>query len=455
MREATAEAAEGAAGGAVARHLLMIGGAREVPRNCLRAAPGLRITVICRQEVESKVWDRENLHRLVILDRETGREEWLAIARAVHEHDRIDAIVNFTESDADKTGYLAEQLGLRCYSERTARWITDKHLMRARLVETGVDDTPAEKVFGADELAKAAANLGYPVICKPAGGIGSRGISKLTSPSDVPHAFTWSTEGTEGLDADELIVEPFHQGREFSVECLSEAGRHFVAGITQKSTDQESFVEVGHLVPAPLPAAEAAAVADTVRRMLDALEVRDGATHTEVILTGNGVRIIETHLRYGGDRIPDMLAAATGIDIQKLWARQAVGHAITAEVEEAMERHRSGEHAEFAAIRYRCADRRGVFTAVHGIEDARRMPGVAEVATVAGIGQRIGDLTGSLARLAFAWALGATPEEAAERARAAVDSLTFDLDEPLGLDDEPLGLDDEPLGLDDEPGCRP
>ncbi|MYT33688.1 MULTISPECIES: ATP-grasp domain-containing protein [unclassified Streptomyces] len=407
----------------------MIGGAREVPRNCFQAAPGLRISVLCRSEVEGKVWDRKDLHRLLILDRATSREEWLGIARTIHEHDRIDAIVNFTESDADKTGYIAEKLGLRCYSEQTAQWVTDKYLMRARLGETGVDDTPARRVHGADELAQVAGELGYPVICKPAGGIGSRGISKLTSPADVPQAFTWSMEGTSGLDAEELIVEPFHQGREFSVECVSETGRHFVAGITQKSIDQNSFVEVGHLVPAPLPEAEAAAIADTVRRMLDALEIRDGATHTEVILTEDGVRIIETHLRYGGDRIPNMLAAATGIDIQKTWARQAVGHSITAEIEEAMKRHRSGERAEFAAIRYRCADRRGVLTAVHGIEEAQRMPGVAEVAAVAGVGEQVGDLTGSLARLAFAWALGATPEEAAERARAAVDSLTFDLDE--------------------------
>ncbi|MFG2860302.1 acetyl-CoA carboxylase biotin carboxylase subunit family protein [Streptomyces sioyaensis] len=420
---------------AVAEHLLMIGGAREIPRECFRAAPGLRISVICRQEVESKVWDRKDLHRLMILDRETSREEWLGIARAIHEHDRIDAIVDFTESDADKTSYIAERLGLRCYSEQTAQWVTDKYLMRARLGETGVDDTLAKRVVGPDELARAAGELGYPVICKPAGGIGSRGISKLASPADVPQAFTWSMEGTSGLDAEELIAEPFHQGREFSVECISEAGRHFVAGITQKSIDQGSFVEIGHLVPAPLPEAEAAAISDTVRRMLDALEVRDGATHTEVILTKDGVRIIETHLRYGGDRIPNMLAAATGIDVQKAWARQAVGHSITAEVEEAMRRHRSDERAEFAAIRYRCADRRGVLTAIHGIEDAERMPGVAEVAAVAGVGEQIGDLTGSLARLAFAWALGATPEEAAERARAAVDSLTFDLD--------------------DEPGCRP
>ncbi|MFF4284345.1 ATP-grasp domain-containing protein [Streptomyces sp. NPDC001633] len=419
---------------AVAEHLLMIGGAREIPRNCFQAAPGLRISVICRREVESKVWDREALHRLVILDRETSREEWLSIAQAIHEHDRIDAIVNFTESDADKTAYLAEKLGLRCYSEQTAQWVTDKYLMRARLNETGVDDTLAKRVVGPDGLAKAAGELGYPVMCKPAGGIGSRGISRLASPADVPRAFTWSAEGASGLDAVELIAEPFHQGREFSVECISEGGRHFVAGITQKAIDQDSFVELGHLVPAPLPEAEAAAISHTVRRMLDALEIRDGATHTEVILTDGGVRIIETHLRYGGDRIPNMLAAATGIDIQQAWARQAVGHSITAEIEEATRRHLSGERADFAAIRYRCADRRGVLSAVHGIEDAERMPGVVEVATVAGVGAQIGELTGSLARLAFAWALGATPEEAAERALAAVDSLTFDLE--------------------DEPGCR-
>lgn len=418
---------------ALAEHLLMVGGAREVPRNCFQAAPGLRISVICRQEFESKVWDKKDLHRLLLLDPEISQEEWLGLVRVIHENDRIDAIVNFTESDADKTAYIAERLGLRCYSAQTVQWVTDKYLMRARLNETGVDDTRAMKVVGPDELAKAAADLGYPVICKPTGGTGSLGISKLESPADVPRAFTWSMEGTSGLDGDELIAEPFHQGPEFSVECISEAGRHYVAGITQKSIDRASFVEVGHLLPAPLPDAEAAAISDTVLRMLDALEIQDGLTHTEVILTEYGVRIIETHLRYGGDRIPNMLSAATGIDIQKAWARQAVGHSITAEIEEAIERHRSGERAEFAAIRYRCADRRGVLTAVHGIEEAHRMPGVMEVAAVADIGERVGDLTDSLARLAFAWALGATPEEATERAQAAVDSLTF------ALDDEPGG----------------
>ncbi|MFF3641382.1 ATP-grasp domain-containing protein [Streptomyces sp. NPDC002564] len=417
---------------ALAGHLLMVGGARHVPRECFRAAPGLRISVICRREAEGKVWDRADLHRLLILDRGVGREEWLALVRAVHAHDPVDAIVDFTESDADKTAYIAEQLGLRCYSGRTAQWVTDKYLMRARLNETGVDDTPARKVVGPDALAAAADALGYPVICKPAGGIGSRGISRLASPADVPRAFAWSSEGTAGLDVEELIAEPFHQGREFSVECISEDGQHFVAGITQKSIDEDTFVEVGHLLPAPLPEARTAALSDTVRRMLDALDIRDGVTHTEVILTDDAVRIIETHLRYGGDRIPDMLAAATGIDLQQAWARQAVGHSVAAEIEAAVKRHHSGERADFAAIQYRLADRRGVLTAVHGIEAAQRMPGVQEVATVTGVGGRIGDLTGSLARLAYAWALGATPEEATQRARAAADSLTFDLDDEPG-----------------------
>ena len=67
-------------------------------------------------------------------------------------------------------------------------------------------------------------------------------------------------------------------------------------------------------------------------RVLDALGVEFGATHTEIVLGDAGPRVIETHIRMGGDEIPALAFDATDVDLADCVVRQTVGEKVLPEI---------------------------------------------------------------------------------------------------------------------------
>lgn len=117
------------------------------------------------------------------------------------------------------------------------------------------------------------------------------------------------------------MAEALLAGPRFSVECFGEAGRHVVVGTTRKFSDPVSFTEIGHVSPG-MTYDQQRAVGDYVLRALEALGIVFGRTHTEVVLTDRGPRIIETHLRVAGDEIPRLVSDVTGVDLEAAATRK-------------------------------------------------------------------------------------------------------------------------------------
>ena len=96
------------------------------------------------------------------------------------------------------------------------------------------------------------------------------------------------------------------------------------------TTGAPYFIETGHIQPAYDVSPEVLAqVKELVPRILDALGVRNGASHTEVKIDGDGqIRIIETGARMGGDCIgSDLVYLSTGYDFVKMVIEVACGKA--------------------------------------------------------------------------------------------------------------------------------
>ncbi|MFF4960952.1 ATP-grasp domain-containing protein [Streptomyces sp. NPDC001222] len=406
------------------KHLLVINGSRNDTVGLRLARPETRMSLITRQDMFHRVIDLDAYERVVVLPATVDSAEWISTAHFINTRDVIDAIVNYTEFSATETALIADSLGLRAYSLDTARVVNDKNSMRTRLREAGVDDTRSEIITSFDSMQDAAERIGYPLICKPTRGISSKGITRIDGPGNLLHAFERGISGATGLDVPDILIEQFHTGREYSVECLSDSGQHFVVSITEKHIDAATFVEVGHVVPAPLTPDDTARIEGTVRRMLTALGIANGSTHTEVILTDSAVRIVETHLRCGGDRIIEMVRDVTGIDMPTVAGRQSLGESVHGELADAL---RSRPDERYAAIRYLVPHSPGVVASVEGYEKALGIEGVQEVVVMQGPGAVVTGLNSSASRLAFARALGSTPEEAMERACASVNHLAFQM----------------------------
>ncbi|NEC75237.1 ATP-grasp domain-containing protein, partial [Streptomyces rochei] len=208
----------------------------------------------------------------------------------------------------------AHALGLALNPPDAVRALNDKAAMRRLLAEHGLSPVRTAVAGHPDEVPGILDGFGYPAVVKPTRLQGSAGVRRLSGPRELEQ---WRRElAAFGYDGP-VIVEEFLSGPEFSVETLSADGVHHVVGITEKQvTEGPLFVETGQLFPAPLPAETARAAAELVTSLLDAAGHRFGPAHTEIILTADGPRVVESQARLGGDRIPHLIRLATGYDIE-------------------------------------------------------------------------------------------------------------------------------------------
>lgn len=204
--------------------------------------------------------------------------------------------------------------GLALNPPEALRVINDKTAMRQLLRERGLSPVRATAAASAHEVRSLLSRLELPVVAKPALLSGSRGVRLVHEARDLDE---WEEQLADQRYTGPVLIEEYLRGPEFSVETLTAQGTHHLVGITSKrKTPPPGFTEIAHVHPASLTEPDRAAVADLVVRFLDEAGYRFGPAHTEVILTADGPRIVESQTRAPGDRIHRAIALASGYDIE-------------------------------------------------------------------------------------------------------------------------------------------
>lgn len=237
-----------------------------------------------------------------------------------------DAVVTIASDLANITvQYVASRLGLPSNSDENILISTNKYAMRQAFIDNGVATPKFAKVSEETDLAAAVAQMTYPVIVKPTDRSGSRGITKVNQFNEIPEAVEAAIENSFEKCA---IIEEFIDGEEYSCECISYGGKHHVLAVTKKyTTGYPHFIETGHMEPAPISKELEDKVAMEIPKALDALQIQNGASHSEFKITDEGeVRIIEIGSRMGGDCIGSHLVhLSTGYDFVKMVIQTALG----------------------------------------------------------------------------------------------------------------------------------
>jgi biotin carboxylase len=240
-------------------------------------------------------------------------------------------------------------------------------------------------------LRHFGARHGWPVIVKPADSSASVGVCTVEAPEQADEicrqvAAMRRSCVADHVTLDRFMVEQFVPGPEVSVETVSFGGRHVVLAITEKLLADGGFVEIGHALPARLEVGlERAIVASTVA-FLEAVELRDGPSHTEFRLGGRTPVLIESHNRVGGDRIHDLVECAFGVDMDKV--ALAWPHGLMPPLTGAPEARCA------AATRFFVAPP-GEVVAIEGVDEARQHPGVVGLDVTVAVGDTVRPLRAS------------------------------------------------------------
>ncbi|MFE3288516.1 ATP-grasp domain-containing protein, partial [Streptomyces sp. NPDC059233] len=275
----------------------------------------------------------------------------------------------------------AQWLGLPGNPPDAVAVCRDKAALRERLRTAGVRQPRYALVREPAGAAEAVARTGLPCVVKPADDSGSTNVLLCVDESEVraqiEKILAIDTNVRGMPTARTVLVEEYLDAPEYSVEMFSGEGRTVCVGITAKSvTATPHFVEHRHLFPAPLPAATAEQITETVTAALDAAGIRLGATHTEVKLTADGPALIEINPRPAGGMIPELIRLATGVDLLGEQLRAALGRPP----------HLKAEGAGHAGIQFVLADADGTLTAAHGTGEAAAVEGVESVLVTAAPG---------------------------------------------------------------------
>ena len=114
-----------------------------------------------------------------------------------------------------------------------------------------------------------------------------------------------------------MLVEEFIDGTEYSAEGVFINGKHRLLAITKKyTTGDPHFIETTHVQPYNLSKKYYKKIELYVKLFFESLGIHMGSTHTEFKIFRDEVYIIETHTRYGGDRIWELLLLTKGISQQ-------------------------------------------------------------------------------------------------------------------------------------------
>ena len=269
----------------------------------------------------------------------TEKEEILRICR----EEQITGICTIGSDVAAPTvAYVAQQMGLPGNAYDAAVRAHDKKLMQQILIDAGVDcpktidqlsilNSPYLQIV---PLGKELSTLNFPLIVKPTDRSGSLGVQKVESEEDLQPAINLAKSLSI---AGEAIVEEYIEGREISVEMISQNGVHYALQITDKTTTgAPHFVELAHHQPSSLPAEMQARIFTITRKALDALGLTNGASHSEYKITADGrIVVMEIAGRMGGDFIgSDLVQLSTGYDFLRGVIEVAIGLPIHVEVQQ-------------------------------------------------------------------------------------------------------------------------
>ncbi len=251
----------------------------------------------------------------------TEKEDILKIAEKINP---AGVVTSGSDLAVISVNFISEKLNLRGNSVYSSLISTNKFEMRKVLSS---DNIPVPEYFQINSKSDldAIPIVEKPYIIKPVDRSGSRGVVKIKSKKDLTSAYRIALDSSFSK---KVILEEFVEGKEYSMEMISIDRKHYHLATTEKfTTGAPNFIETAHLQPARIDKTIESNAIEIIKKSLDALQIVNGASHSEFKVTKDGsIFIIEIGARMAGDFIGSSLVnISTGHDYLKYIIEVACG----------------------------------------------------------------------------------------------------------------------------------
>ena len=215
------------------------------------------------------------------------KESILEFAR---ERSICGVITDQTDIAVRSVAYVAEKLGLPGIGYETGCLFTDKSLMRDRMAQLGIKLLPHRTVSSLEEALAYYDEIG----------------------GRYAEAARWSSNHS-------VLIERFATGREFLVEGLAVdyEFRNLCIGDTLYFDLPDAFAAKSRIFPTVVDDELRQRVLDLNTKIITGFGLKQGITHSEFIMDGDDIYLIETAARGGGVFISsDLIHLSCGLDTE-------------------------------------------------------------------------------------------------------------------------------------------
>lgn len=340
----------------------------------------------------------------------------------------IAAIVGVDDDTTILATTASAALGLPHNPVSSAKATRDKYRLRHTLEKNGAF-VPTYKRFSIhDNATEISTQVNYPCVIKPLSLSASRGVIRADNPTQFTQAFQRITtllnkvKTARDTDIDNdmfqyLLVEDYIPGIEVALEGILLAGELKTLALFDKPDPLEGpfFEETLYITPSRL--------SDTIQEELhrataeaaSALGLQQGPVHAELRYNENGAHLIEIAARTIGGLCSRTLRFGTGMSLEELVIRHAIGQPI-----ETFSREKQA-----AGVMMIPVPKAGILGEVRGRKKARNASGIEEVNITIPIGGEVVPLPEGDKYLGFIFARAETPDKVEASLREAHTLLEF------------------------------
>lgn len=296
----------------------------------------------------------------------------------IFDYDRIVEYAysnNFTAVTSDQNdlmmptvAYVAEKLGLPGNTFSQVNSYCDKNNFRKVCLKAGVP-VPANIEVHDSNMPNFDVEL--PWIVKPSDSQSSIGVSKINSTEEYATAVEYALSKSKHHKA---ILEQFFTGDEIVCEGFVYQGKYYNLFFGDRRYFKGTLIPSQTLFPSELDTNIQKQILGCERAITKEINPYFGIIHSEYLVntqTGK-ICIVESAIRGGGVYISSHLVPlATGIDINKILLKCALGQATESDIEDAFAKKNDGASA------YVCFTLpEGIVKEINGVEDVLNIQGV-------------------------------------------------------------------------------
>ena len=233
----------------------------------------------------------------------------------------VGAVIAGCDMGAELGDALSERLGLRSNGTALSAARRDKALMSDVVAAAGLRTIPQHSSDAVEVLESwATAGARWPVIAKPRRSCGSDAVALCGSSGELRVAFDRIVGAPSVLGEANIsvLIQEFVDGTEYVVDVVSLDGLHRPAAFWRyarpapRAGGPHGFVCYDAMVLLPYEGPVQRALFSYACAVLDALGIRHGPSHCEIIVDGDGPVLVEIGARLSGGNNAVLSASCGG-----------------------------------------------------------------------------------------------------------------------------------------------